>query len=247
MVGSGPAQEFLRLVAAGVVDRQAAGGQVVGQHHHLFAHGGPVVHDGAHLGQHLAHRRFQPGHVFGWLAVDFQHHERLALALAHGGELAGLVARDTQHRVAKHMHADPQLGQGHAHRVHQERHVVVDDLQQRVRRFVAVALQGGVEHPHIDRSGLAGARKFQHVRRQRRPLLGWVVGKFVFLHAPVEVGRERMDLGLAGSRITLAQGRKHRLKSDRLRFGGKHGDGTFGDRFDRRRGRFRSGFLGCHE
>ncbi len=247
VVGRGPAQELLGLMPADVVDRQTAGRQIVGQHDHALAHRRPVLHDGAHLGQHLAHCRFQLGHFFRRLAVDLQHHQRFALALAHCGELAGLVARDAQHRMAQHVHADAQVGQGHADRIHQERHIVVDDLQQGMRRLVAVALQGRVEHPHVDRAGLARARELQHVRCQRRPLLWRMVREFVLLHAPVEVGGERLDFGLTGGRVALAQCGKHRLEGHRLRFGGKHGDGTFGDRFDRRRGRFRSGFLGCHE
>ena len=225
-----PAQEFLRFVAADVVHRQATRGQVVGQHHHLFAHCRPVMHDRAHFGQHLADGRLHLGHFVGRLAVDLQHHQRFALALAHCGELAALVARNAQHRVAKHVHTDPQFGQRHAHRVHQKRHVVVDDLQQRVRRLVAVALQGRVEHPHIDRAGLARARKLQHVCRQRRPLFRRVVGKLVFFHAAVEIGGEQLHFRLTRGRVALAQCGKHRLEGDLLRSSGDPGDGTFGDR-----------------
>ncbi len=37
-----------------------------------------------------------------------------------------------------------------------------------------------------------------------------MVREFVFLHAPVEVGGERLDFGLTGGRIALAQRGKHR-------------------------------------
>jgi len=106
------------------------------------------------------------------------------------------------------------LGQRHGHRVDQERHVVIDDLQHRMRRFPPVALEGRVEHTHIGLAGLAYTREFQRVGRQGGPLLGGVVRELVRLHALVEVGGKCHGLGLPGRRVALAQGRVHRLQRE---------------------------------
>ncbi|MDQ1092969.1 hypothetical protein QE400_002382 [Xanthomonas sacchari] len=236
MVGRGPAQEFLRLAPALVVHRQAPRGQVVGQRQHLLAHAAPVAHDVAHLAEDAPDRRFHLRHVLRRLAVDLQRHQRFRLALAHVLQHAALVALHAQHRMAEHVHADAQLRQRHAHRVDQERHVVVDDLQHRVRRLPAVVLQARVEHPHVDRARLALAREFQHRRGQRRPLLRAVVGELVLLHALVELLGERLRLVLAAARIALAQRREHRRQAEtaggRRRIdhlgGGRDGRGRLG-------------------
>ena len=194
VVVGGPLQEFLRLAAHAIGDRHAARGQVLGHGQHLLAHRAPVADDLTHLGQHAADLGLDARHRLGRLAVDLQHHQRLGLALAHRRGLARLVALEAHHRMAQHMHAHAHAGQGHAHRIDQEGHVVVDDLQHRVRGLPAVGLGAGVEHAHVGRAGLAHARELQHVHRHRRPALRAVVRELVPLHAPVEGIGE--DLGL---------------------------------------------------
>ena len=132
VIGRGPAQELLRLAPDAVFHRHAPGGQVIGQHLHALAHQAPVGHHRAHLGQHLAHALLDGAHRRRHLAVDLQQHQRLGLALAHRLQLAGRVAAHAHQRMAQHVHAHAHLGQGHAHRINQERHVVIDDLQHRV-------------------------------------------------------------------------------------------------------------------
>ncbi len=214
MVVGGPAQELLCFGTRGIVDRQRAAAQVVGQRQRLVLHRLPVAHDGAHFIQRLVDGLLDGGHGFGRLAVDFQQHHRLGIALADLGQLAGLVAGEAQHRVAQHVHAHALLGQRHGHGVDQERHVVVDDLQHGVRRFPAIGLGGGVEHAHVGLAGLACTGELQGVCRQRRPLFSGVVRELVRLHALVESGCECHCLGLRGRGVTLAQGRVHRLQGE---------------------------------
>ena len=47
----------------------------------------------------------------------------------------------------------------HRHGIDEERHVVVDDLDDRVRRLPAVLLDGWIEDAHARPAGLAFARK----------------------------------------------------------------------------------------
>ncbi len=56
---------------------------------------------------------------------------------------------------------EPVPVQLHADRVGQERHVVGDDLDGRMRRLPAFDFELRIEHPHLARAGLALAREVQ--------------------------------------------------------------------------------------
>ncbi len=212
MVVGGPAQEFLGLGTRLLAHRQGALAQVVGQRQCLVGHRLPVIDDGAHVIQCGGHALGNRVQRLGRLAIDFQQHHRFQLALAHAAELAGLVARDADHRVAQHVYADALLGQGQRHRVYQERHVVVDDLQHGMGRLPAVRLQRRVEHPHIGLARLAGAGEFEHAGGQHRPIIGRVQGELIGFHALVERRSKSHCLRLCGrSGITLPQGCKYRF------------------------------------
>ncbi len=214
VVGRRPAQELLRLAAAIIVHGHAAGGHVVGQGQHLLAHGRPVAHDGADFVQHAADALLDLRHLIRRKAVDLEQHQRLVPALAHGGDLAGPVAGEPHQRMPQHVHAHAHLGQRHAHRFDQEGHVVVDDLQHRVRRIPAMRLLRGIEHPDVRRARLADARESQHVGGDGGPAFGAMVGVLVLLHAHVEGFGEspRLCLG-AGAGDALAD----RLQDGRQR------------------------------
>ena len=214
VVVGGPAQEFLRFGARSGIHRQLAAAQVVGQALRLGTHRVPIADDGTHLVQRLDDRLLDVGHGVGRLAVDLQQHHRFGGAVADTGQFASLVTGEADHRVTQHMHAHAMLGQRHRHRVDQERHIVVDDLQHRMRRLPPVALQRRVEHADVGLAGLAHTREFQRVRCQCGPLLGAVVRELVRLHALVEVGGKSHCLGLPGRRVALAQGRVHRLQRE---------------------------------
>ncbi len=212
MVVGGPAQELLRFGARGLAYRQGALAQVLGQRQCLVGHRLPVIYDGAHVIQCGGHALGNGIQRIGRLAIDLQQHHRFQLALAHAVELAGLVTANADHRMAQHMHADALLGQRQRYRVHQERHVVVDDLQHGVGRFPAIGLQRRVEHPHIGLARLAAAGELQHAGGQHRPVIGRVQGELVGLHALVERRSKRHCLRLRGrSGITLPQGCKYRF------------------------------------
>ena len=215
VVVRGPAQELLRLVARGIAHRQAPAAEVAGHLLHPLAHHRPVPDDGAHVVQHLAHGGLDRRHAVAGLPVDLQMHHRFGLALAHAGQAPGLVARDLDHRMAKHVHAHAGIGQRHGHRVDQEGHVVVDDLQHRARRVPAVAVAAGVEQAHQRRARPALARELEQVQGQRGPGFRRVRGQFVLGHAPVQRGGKGAGVIAAGLARALADRIEDRLQTRR--------------------------------
>ncbi len=212
MVVRGPAQELLRLVARLIAHRQGALAQVFGQGQRLVAHRLPVLDDGTHVLQRFTHALGHRVHGLGRLAVDLQQHHRLQRAVTDAGQLAGLVAAQRDHRVAQHVHADAHVGQRQRNGVHQERHVVIDDLQHGVGGFPAIGLQARIEHADVGLARLAHAGELQHAGGQRRPVLGTVRAELIRFHALVEGRSEGDRLGLGRGGVTLAQGRKNRLQ-----------------------------------
>ena len=101
------------------------------------------------------------------------------------------------HRMPQHVHADALLGQRHGHRVDQERHVVVDDLQHGMRRFPAVILAVGIEQADVGGARLAAAREIEEIVGQCRPAVGAVQRQLVLGHASVERAGEGAGIVLA--------------------------------------------------
>ena len=167
---------------------------------HARLHRLPVLDRGAHIGQHLGDARFELGQLrrIG-LAVDLQMHERFqpafwrSIGSGYGDDLALAVALDAQHRVHQEVQRQPLAVHLHRHRVDQEGHVVVDDLDHGMRARPAVLLAHRVVHadPYLARrKGLAerqmgGGRPLQVRGRARGKLLGIDLG---VIQAP-----ERLD------------------------------------------------------
>ena len=129
---------------------------------HALAHRRPVGHHGAHVPQH-AHdvgrqRVAAPG--LGE-SVDLDVHQRLAggAPLRGPGDARGAVARHLDDGVGDEVQRQPLAQQLHLHGVDQERHVVVDDLDDRVRRLPAVLIHRGVEHAHLGLPRFPGSRE----------------------------------------------------------------------------------------
>ena len=138
MVVADPRQQRVRLLDLGGVHARRR--RLVDQRLHALAHRLPVLDRGAHLREHAAQRLgelLEPVR----LAVDLDVH-------------VGLVADD---RVHEHVDAGLAAAELHAHRVHEERHVVGDDVDRRVRRLPAVLLERRVvdAHQRVARVALA--------------------------------------------------------------------------------------------
>lgn len=176
-----PAQQLLRLGDLLLLQPLGRrGGQLARDEQRAVVHLGPVLDRLADVGQHAAQVRgdlLQIGAV--GLAVDLDMdpglHERVVRQFALGGaagaqdfeELAGEIAPDHDLRVDHHMDGPVLPGQLIGDRVHQERHVVGDHLDDRVAARPPVLLDGGRVHPYVRRA--LRAQLGQPVVRQRRP------------------------------------------------------------------------------
>ncbi len=154
-----PRQEFARL--GNVVGGQRRRVALQIRHHleHLRAHRRPVADDGADVGEHareVGGQRTAPRRVCDSLDLDV--HQRLAHAAAlavprEPGEPAACVPLHRHDRVRDQVHGQSLPQHLHLHGVDEERHVVVDDLDDRVRRLPALLVDRGVEHPHLRFAG----------------------------------------------------------------------------------------------
>ena len=115
----------------------------------------------AHVRQHVLEpllQRVQVGRIGA--AVDLQVHHRLMTRVSigrvgHAQQASIAVADQLQHRMNDQVQHQPLAVDLHRHGVDEERHVIADDLDHRVRAFPAIFVEPGVEHAH--RTGRAAA------------------------------------------------------------------------------------------
>ena len=207
VVVGGPAQEGLGLEAAGAVHGHGPGVELVGDAQHFLAHHFPVGHGLAHVAQSGAQGGFDGGHGFGvGLAVDFQVHQRFGGALAQALQLAGGVAGHAHHGVGDLVQGGAELGQRHAHGIHQEGHVVVGDAHDGVAAVEAVGGLGRVEHGDLGGAGRALAGEAQEGPGDGGPV-GRIAGlEFVLRQALVEAAGEALQQVLLGGGQPRRQG-----------------------------------------
>ena len=119
----------------------------------LRTHRLPVVDGVAHIAQHIQ----QVGAEVGQerrvgLAIHLEVHERLAdsgvVFLREVDEMTLVVAAHGDDRMHDEVDAEAVARECHRDGVDEEWHVVGDDLDDRVRRVVAVLIEGGVGDPH---------------------------------------------------------------------------------------------------
>ena len=146
IVGQQPLQELDRLGDLVHRQRRRIGLQFGDDCLDAFAHGAPVLHRQPHLREHAVERAHQVGArglVLDRLEMDMDE------ALARGAGLVGRAKRDQlaalarygEHRVRHQPQFEPALGEFAQHRIDQERHVVVDDLDHRDRLAFARLLE----------------------------------------------------------------------------------------------------------
>ncbi len=144
-----PLEQRLRLGQGLGFDRRRALVQVGDDLPRAAGHRRPVLDGGPDVGEHPPEALLHAREVLGvGLADDLGVDERLERAVGGLGvvgedleETAALVSAHPDDRVDDQVHAAPQPVQLHAHRVHQEGHVVVDDLDDGVGRRPAVLLE----------------------------------------------------------------------------------------------------------
>ncbi len=207
VVVGGPAQEGLRLGAAGGVHRHRAGAEIFGDGQHLGAHRLPVGDRFAHVHQRGLDRLADGGHGLGvGLAVDLQVHQRFGAALAHRLQLAGAIAAHRHHRVRDLVQGQAELAQRHAHRVDQEGHVVVGDAHDGMRALETVGGRARVQYRHLGLAGLALAGEGQEGAGHGRPVARGARGQFVFRQPREEAAGETLQQGLLGGGEAGRQG-----------------------------------------
>ncbi len=175
IVGEQPFEEFDRFRDLIHRQRRRIGLQLGDDGVDALAHRPPVLHRKPHLAEHRLqrlHDGFAQRLVFD--RIDVNVDETFARAAsgirrAESGELAGRVALDAEDRMRDQPHGEMPLGQLTHHRVEQERHVVVDDLDHRDR----FAIAGGFERQRLEadlrRARLALAEEIPRRARRASP------------------------------------------------------------------------------
>ena len=164
-----PLEQRLRLGQLLGVDGRRVGVQVGDHLAGPLGHGPPVLDRGAHVSQDVLEARLHGGQVLGvGLADDLGVEERLEGAVGGLGvvaqdleELPVLVPTHPDDRVDDQVDAAAELRQLHAHRVDQERHVGVDDLDHRVGRRPPVLFQLRGVDAHLRLAGLPPRREVE--------------------------------------------------------------------------------------
>ncbi len=166
-----PAEEILALFDLGLGQGRGVGVELVDDREHLGLHLLPVLDRLAHVTQDLLQQLLD---LAGVLVVchpgDLDVHPRLAEPLVglrrtvvgelHLPQLSGDVADDVELRMDHGVHVALLAGELHRQRVDQERHVVGDDLDDRVTAGGPAVLGGGRgERPHLRRTLRPAARE----------------------------------------------------------------------------------------
>ena len=154
--------------------------------------------------------------------VDFDVDHRLVdtltvgTAIRQGQQHAIVAPPDFHDRVDDEVQGQPLAVHFHGDRVDQEGHVVVDDLDDRMRRLPAVLFGPRVVHPQAGRTGTIAARKMQ--LRQCRPVeIGHSpLGQIFRRHLAVEAPDEGLDQRRFGHRQPLAHHFQNRSQQLRL-------------------------------
>jgi hypothetical protein len=161
---------------------RAAGHQVVESVVAGLAQRPPVLDRHPYLGQDASERGgkvVEQGAVAPVcpLPVDLQIHHRfrpgpLAGFVRHLDQVAIEVAPHRQHRMGQQVHAELPAIELVGDRIDQERHVVVDDLDDGVAALEAVVGERRIEHPHLGDAGQAAAGKGEQRAGRGGTLLG---------------------------------------------------------------------------
>ena len=203
VIGQKPLQELDRL--GDFVDRQRrrVGLEVGDRAVDALEHGAPVLHRKPHLAEHGAERAHDVvarGLVGDRLEVEMD--EALACAVcgvrrAERHELSA-VAPDAEHRVRHQLHVEAALGEFAHHRVEQERHIVVDDLDDADRLAFARLIERHRVAADLRRARLPLVEKIERPLGQHRQI-GDAVAQHVLRHrARVKLRDEgRRDVGAA--------------------------------------------------
>src|SRR5579862_5158612 len=206
-----PAQKIDALGDLSRRQRRRCGFRLAGNRLQRPAHLLPVRHRAAYVVEDSGEPRRQRlalGSV--WLAGDLDLHPGFAKATlrrVERQERAGVVARHREHRMDRQADLAAALVDRRGHRIDEERHVVVDDLDDRVRRGPAVGRARGVVDPQQRAARPAAGGKAPQRQRRVAQRLGAarrdVARRHVRVHLGDEAGQQR---ALGALRALLGQG-----------------------------------------
>ena len=194
IVGDQPFQELDRLGDLADRQRRRIGLELGDQLGDPRRHRTPVLHGDAHVGEHVRDGAHDLGAARLLVdALDVDLDEALAQRSAGGGaraleagQTAGAVALDGEHRMHDQADLHAMLGELGEHRIDQERHVVVDDLEDRGGLEPLVdGGDGGRVEAHLGDAGLAV--------REKRPGSGRELGELARVVAHEVLGHRARE------------------------------------------------------
>jgi len=197
-----PLQQRARLVPLGRRGRHGLG-QRAGEVQGRLVHGRPVLVGGPHIGQHADQISSQLLEQFGLgLPVDLDMDERLrpsaldrSARWPDRGHVAAVIAPHQEHRVDHEVQPVALPAEQHADRVHQERHVVGDDLHGGVTGLPVVLLEHRGVDADVRRTGFAVATKLPVRQGHPEQVDLAAVDDVVRQGAPVVLPQEALEPG----------------------------------------------------
>ena len=217
-----PLQQLAGLLHLALGDRQVGGVQAGGDGDRLLVHLRPVLDRLTDVVQHLLQVLLERA-VLGDVGdpLDLQVHPALADQVVPVGgravvedllQRAGHVAPDHELRVDQQLELEVALGDRHRGAVHQERHVVDDDLDHGpAARGPAVILERRGEDVHLRRTLRAGHRGLVVVPRGAQAVVRLALGDVLGRDVPVVLLEERLQLARVGRLVVTVCPRGHRL------------------------------------
>ncbi len=163
----------------------------------------PVLHAHAHLGENVFERANDVGLCRRLLqAVDVNVDEALAAPFAlarafEANEVSGLVALDREHRMHQERNVETAFVEFAEHRIDEERHVVIDDIEHR-----CASRCGGGRQPHLGRTCRALRKKCPRVIGDRGEFFRTVAFEVLGRSKPKSSAKK--SVGMPGSRNASA-------------------------------------------
>ena len=176
MIVGDPAQELGRFGQRVLVERHIERRQLVGDLEHLRLHRGPIGDCQSHVVDRsddtLAHALELVGIAD---AFDLEEHDRFgvpdtALLVGEGEHVPARIPLDAEDRMNDRMRLEAGLVDHHRRRVDEERHVVIDDRDDRVAAVESILRRERIEHADLRAALLALAHELEHVQRDACPL-----------------------------------------------------------------------------
>ena len=201
MIGGEPCKEILAFGKLVGGERRRSLVHVGKDRLQPIAHRPPVGYRGAYIVEHADDVRRKTLQLRGFAdAVDLHVNERLApdvlcILVGEPEQHPLRAAADSQDGMHDQMQSQPVAIDFHRHRVDQEGHVVVDDLDDRVRRLPAVFLDAGIEHANSSASGLTLAREVPMRQRGTVQIGRRALGQLFRIHLPEVTLDEGFDDG----------------------------------------------------